>query len=194
MQQPQNTLVQEIILGIVAGPMAIAAPVLLYLGTVNFGGALTIWGIAAGLVVGKLALNAPSPTQQQQIGTLQAQQNAQATNLQGLVQYALGLFQSLQVPAPVASPQAQQTPTPQQVQPSVLTPVVPPEANPVAVSNPGATATLSTLTPALPHTSAVSSSAGTGTVTTPPPQFKSFTIPDVSAPYPAVGQGIPLGQ
>src|SRR6266568_7510791 len=179
----QNNLATEIILGVVAGLIAIAAPVLLYLGKVDFTGAMGIWALAAGLVVGKLALNAPSPSQQAQIGAQQNQVLSQQQQLQQLVSYALGmlpgLVQSLsQQQAPVVPPQPAQTAQPVQVQLPVPAPVVPPVASPgvmPSVVPPGA-----------------NSVPGTPPAQT---QFKTITIPDVSMPtIPVVGQGIPLGQ
>ncbi len=149
--QPQNNLVTEIILGVVAGLLVIGSVLLLYAGKIDFSGALAAWGIAAGVVGVNLALKAPSPSQQVQL-------NAQQQNLQQLVSYALGmlpgLVQSLsQQQAPVAPPQ-----------PAVMPSVVPPGANSVPGTPPAQT------------------------------QFKTITIPDVSMPMAAVGQGIPLGQ
>ncbi len=105
--QPQNNLVTEIILGVVVGLLVIGSVLLLYAGKIDFSGALAAWGIAAGVVGVKLALKAPSPSQQVQL-------NAQQQNLQQLVSYALGmlpgLVQSLsQQQAPVAPPQPAQT-------------------------------------------------------------------------------------
>ncbi len=179
--QPQNNLVTEIILGVVAGLLVIGSVLLLYAGKIDFSGALAAWGIAAGVVGIKLALNAPSPSQQVQL-------NAQQQNLQQLVSYALGLVQSLSQPqAPVAPPQPVQTALPNvgvasgQVAHVLATP---PEV---------------TLTPTPPNSSVVSNPGGTGTVSTLTPptqaQFKQpIQIPDVSMPLAAVGQGIPLGQ
>ncbi len=175
MQPSQNNLVTEIILGVVAGLLVIGSVLLLYAGKIDFSGALAAWGIAAGVVGVKLALNAPSPTQQ-------AQLNAQQQNLQQLVSYALGmlpgLVQSLsQQQAPVAPPQ------PAQVSVPLQSPVVP------GVTN----------VPTVPNSSVVSNPAGPSTVSTLTPptqtQFKPpIQIPDVSMPMASVGQGIPLGQ
>jgi len=174
--QPQNNLVTEIILGVVAGLLVIGSVLLLYAGKIDFSGALAAWGIAAGVVGVNLALKAPSPSQQVQL-------NAQQQNLQQLVSYALGmlpgLVQSLsQQTPPVASPQPAQTAQPVQVQSPVLAPVVPPVPSPSVIPSvvpPGA-----------------NSVPGTPPAQT---QFKTITIPDVSMPtIPVVGQGIPLGQ
>ncbi len=186
MQPNTNNLVTEIILGVVAGLIAIAAPLLLYLGKVDFAGAMGIWALAAGLVVGKLALNAPSPSQQAQIGAQQSQVLSQQQQLQQLVSYALGMVSGLvqQPQAPVAPPQAQQT-----TQPNV-------GVASGQVAHVLATPPEVTLTPIMPNSSVVSNPAATGTTTPPTPtQFKTITIPDVSMPtIPVVGQGIPLGQ
>src|SRR6266702_5689863 len=180
--QPQNNLVTEIILGLVAGLLVIGSVLLLYAGKIDLSGALAAWGIAAGIVGIKLALNAPSPSQQAQIGAQQSQVLSQQQQLQQLVSYALGmlpgLVQSLsQQQAPVVPPQPAQTAQPVQVQSPVPAPVVPPVASPgvmTSVVPPGA-----------------NSVPGTPPAQT---QFKTITIPDVSMPMAAVGQGIPLGQ
>src|SRR6266568_2110997 len=137
----QNNLATEIILGVVAGLIAIAAPVLLYLGKVDFTGAMGIWALAAGLVVGKLALNAPSPSQQAQIGAQQSQVLSQQQQLQQLVSYALSMLPGLvqQPQAPVAPPQPQQTAQPVQVPVPVVAQVVPPAANAVPGTPPAQT-------------------------------------------------------
>src|SRR6266700_6358749 len=164
--QPQNNLVTEIILGILASLLIIAGAVLLYLRIIDATFATLLFGSALGLFGFNQAFKAPSPTQQ-------AQQNAQQQNLQQLVSYALGmlpgLVQSLsQQQAPVAPPQPVQTAQPVQVQSPIPAPVVPtpvpPGANAVPGIPPGQT------------------------------QFKTISIPDVSMPMSAVGQGIPLGQ
>ncbi len=195
----QNNLATEIILGVVAGLIAIAAPVLLYLGKVDFTGAMGIWALAAGLVVGKLALNAPSPSQQAQIGAQQSQVLSQQQQLQQLVSYALGmlpgLVQSLsQQTPPVASPQPAQVSVPLQssVVPGVTN--VPTVPNSSAVSSPTGTGTVSTPTPSPFHSGAMSGLVATPPPLPTPPQFKTIQIPDVSMPMSAVGQGIPLGQ
>src|SRR6266702_8015822 len=106
--QPQNNLVTEIILGLVAGLLVIGSVLLLYAGKIDLSGALAAWGIAAGIVGIKLALNAPSPSQQAQIGAQQSQVLSQQQQLQQLVSYALGMVSGLvqQPQAPVAPPQA----------------------------------------------------------------------------------------
>src|SRR6266704_5511301 len=174
--QPQNNLVTEIILGVLASLLIITGAVLLYLRIIDATFATLLFGSALGLFGFNQAFKAPSPTQQ-------AQQNAQQQNLQQLVSYALGmlpgLVQSLsQTQAPVAPPQGQGTAQP-----------APPVASSGQATQMLATPPEVTLTPALPKTDVVNlPSQPTQT------QFKSFTIPDVSAPYPVAGQGIPLGQ
>ncbi len=174
--QPQNNLVTEIILGVLASLLIITGAVLLYLRIIDATFATLLFGSALGLFGFNQAFKAPSPTQQ-------AQQNAQQQNLQQLVSYALGmlpgLVQSLsQQTPPVASPQPAQTAQPVQVQSPVLAPVVPPVPSPSVMPSvvpPGA-----------------NSVPGTPPAQT---QFKTISIPDVSMPtIPVVGQGIPLGQ
>src|SRR6266704_6354398 len=140
--QPQNNLVTEIILGVVAVLLVIGSVLLLYAGKIDFSGALAAWGIAAGVVGVNLALKAPSPSQQVQL-------NAQQQNLQQLVSYALGmlpgLVQSLsQTQAPVAPPQGQGTAQP-----------APPVASSGQATQMLATPPEVTLTPALPKTDVV---------------------------------------
>ncbi len=181
--QPQNNLVTEIGLIAVSVAIVVGAVVLLALGKIDY----AEWAGAIGVVVALWGANslykAPSPTQQAQIGAQQSQVLYQQQQLQQLVSYALGmlpgLVQSLsQTQAPVAPPQGQGTAQP-----------APPVASSGQATQMLATPPEVTLTPALPKTDVVNlPSQPTQT------QFKSFTIPDVSAPYPVAGQGIPLGQ
>src|SRR5207237_6347414 len=71
----QNTtnLALEIAAIVFACLLAIIGAVLLYIGKIDFNGALAIWGIASGVFGLNLAFKAPSPGQQAQIG--QQQQN-----------------------------------------------------------------------------------------------------------------------
>ncbi len=99
---------------------------------------------------------------------------------------ALGLFQLVQslqsqpIPAQVlqtAPPQAQQTAQPVQVQSPVAAPVVPPVASPAVI--PSVVPPEANSVPGMPPVQT---------------QFRTISIPDVSMPLNAVGQGIPLGQ
>ncbi len=180
MQPSQNNLVTEIILGILASLLIIAGAVLLYLRIIDATFATLLFGSALGLFGFNQAFKAPSPTQQVQL-------NAQQQNLQQLVSYALSmlpqLVQSLQsqpIPAQVlqtAPPQAQQTAQPVQVQSPVAAPVVPPVASPAVI--PSVVPPEANSVPGMPPVQT---------------QFRTISIPDVSMPLNAVGQGIPLGQ
>ena len=116
----QNNPITEIFLGVIAALFVVGAVVLLYFGKIDATFATLMFGAAAALFGGNLALKAPSPSQQATIAQL----------LSDVTATIPVIFQHTH-PAPSAPPvtaPAQPTPVTSQARataPSVLVPVEP---------------------------------------------------------------------
>jgi hypothetical protein len=108
----QNNPLTEIFLGIGASLLILGAIILLYFGKIDGTFAVLMFGAAATLFGGNLALKAPSPTQQAQIGTLADRQQLLTSQQQGLTSQVLSVLPTMV--AAVQQPQPQPTVAPAQ--------------------------------------------------------------------------------
>jgi len=161
--------------------LVIAGAVLLYLGTIDFTGAMAIWVVAGSATGINLAYKAPSPTQQAETRAQQAQIGAHADALQQIASQALQMLPAFanllhsHAPANVAPPAQVPAGYPGNVS------VSPPVASPQPTQTPNALAP--TVAPVVPNTPLYVNPNATGTTTT-----TAFTQRDQPTPTVALTQ------